>query len=71
MTQTSSRYDAATAERAAPAQRLDPVGTWGAERKGRYEQVALAVFIAVPFVAILAAVPIAAVVGQSLVAVVV
>jgi len=59
MTQTCSRYDAATADRAAPEQRLDPVGTWGSERKGRFEQVALAVFVAVPFVALLAAVPIA------------
>ncbi|HEY3001888.1 MAG TPA: acyl-CoA desaturase [Kribbellaceae bacterium] len=34
-------------------------GTWGGERKHTWEQVALALFIAIPFLAVIAAVPVA------------
>jgi stearoyl-CoA desaturase (Delta-9 desaturase) len=37
----------------------DPTGTLGGERKKAWEQVALALFIAIPFLAVVAAVPVA------------
>ncbi|HET7328442.1 MAG TPA: acyl-CoA desaturase [Nocardioidaceae bacterium] len=51
-----------TAVAPAPPPRSDddvPLGTLGAEQQSRVEQVALAIFIIVPFIAVLAAVPVA------------
>ncbi len=39
--------------------RLAPAATLGGERKGSLEQITLLLFIAVPFVALVAAVPLA------------
>jgi stearoyl-CoA desaturase (delta-9 desaturase) len=50
----------ATAERPTPTtEEAVPLGTLGADRQSRKEQVALALFIVIPFLAIAAAVPVA------------
>jgi stearoyl-CoA desaturase (Delta-9 desaturase) len=43
----------------APAELAQPTATWGGDVQSRKEQVALATFIVVPFLAVLAAVPVA------------
>ena len=57
-----------TSTRPAPATTADPLaevdttmlrGTMGSDRQSRGEQVALALFIGLPFLAVLAAVPVA------------